>query len=65
MTRREIEGIELGQTGLYPWDKSLAVCEVHPVQEVKIGHKAGTVFRYVLVQAKGSQIGFIVGEGDQ
>lgn len=64
-TRQDIEGIEIGQAGLYPWNKSLAVCEVHPVQEVKVGPRAGTVFRYVLVQAPGSTIGFIVSEGDQ
>jgi hypothetical protein len=64
MTRQDIEGIEIGQTGLYPWNKDLPVCEVHEVREVLVGPRAGQVFRYVLVQAPGSQIGFIVSEGD-
>lgn len=64
MTRQEIEGIELGQTGLYPWNKTLPVCALGPIREVIAGTKARTVFRYVTVQAEGFEIGFIVAEGD-
>jgi hypothetical protein len=28
MTRHEIENVQIGQTGLYPWDKSLPVCRI-------------------------------------
>lgn len=65
LTRQDIEGIEIGQTGLYPWNKEFAVCEIHELREVLTGPKAGQAFRYVLVQAPGSKIGFIISEGDQ
>jgi hypothetical protein len=65
MNRQDIERIGVGQTGLYPWNKDLPVCEVGQVREIAAGPKAGKVFRYIQVQAPKATIGFIVAEDDE
>jgi hypothetical protein len=66
MKRSDIEGIKVGQTGLYSWDKSCPVVEVGTVREVLYGHSKGKAFRYVQVASStgNATIGFIVHEDD-
>lgn len=61
MTRHEIEAIQIGQTGLYPWNSKHPVIKLEPVRFSMKGH----AFRYVHVQGDGATIGFIISEGAQ
>jgi hypothetical protein len=65
MTRHEIENVQIGQTGLYPWDKSLPVCRIGQINTVLVGRDEGKTFRYIEVQSETAKIGFTISEGDQ
>ena len=65
MTRDEISSIEIGQAGLYEFDRACTVVELRRVQKVQSGARKGKLFRYVLVQSSTrgiGTIGFIVRE---
>ncbi len=65
MTRHEIETVQIGQTGLYCWDKSLPVCWIGEMHTVLVGRDEGKAFRYIQVQSETAKIGFTISEGDQ
>jgi hypothetical protein len=66
MTRQEIENVQIGQTGLYPWDKSLPVCRIGELREILAGPGKGEVFRYIEVERPTATIGFTIStEGDK
>lgn len=62
MTRQEIEGMSIGQKGVYEWSREYAVCRLEPVREVLVGPNKGKVFRYVEVDGFTCKIGFVVKE---
>lgn len=62
MTRQDLEGLEIGQVGLYEWDKTLPICRLCEVKEVLMGPRTGKAFRYIEVQGTNSTIGFTVQE---
>lgn len=66
MSRADIENIEVGQLGLYQWDKNLPVCRVGELREVLVGPKKGNAFRYIEVKSASGNatIGFCIQEGD-
>lgn len=65
MTRQEIENVQIGQQGFYPWDKTLPVCRVGEMHEVLAGPAKGKAFRYIEVQSETAKIGFTICEGDK
>ena len=61
----DIFTIQIGQTGLYPWDATLPVASLGEIQTVLAGTNKGRRFRYVTVARHdgSATIGFIVREG--
>ncbi len=62
MNRNQIEQIQIGQKGLYCWNKELPVCFVGDIIMATMGRRKGQFARYVMVLSENAKIGFMVEE---